>query len=348
MSDLLSQWAEIIKAAALRRKPIRIQGGNSKSWLGQATQADVFDTSAHRGIVSYEPNELVMTVRSGTPLTDIETALDAANQCLAFEPPRFANSTIGGVIATGLSGPRRVAAGSARDFVLGVNVIDGQGTYLKFGGQVMKNVAGFDASRLMVGAMGSLGVITEVSFKCLPKPKATASLQLAASLEEAQVLMASWTPKPLPITATAWYQGVLSVRLAGAEAAVVQAQQRIGGEALPNADAFWDSLRDQTHAVFQTSVLRVSCSATAAHLAVESQALIEWSGAQRWLPINAEQLTTVRELYGETAQVTCYRGHTEEPVFAPLASGLMQLQQGLKSKFDPYNILNPGRLYAGL
>ena len=248
---MLTEFSDRIRAAHAAGSPLVIQGGVSKSFYGNACTGDVLDTRTLSGIVDYQPKELVLTAQAGTPLADIEALLAESNQMLAFEPPHFSGAaTLGGCVASGLSGPRRPYAGSVRDFVLGVRMIDGNGQALRFGGQVIKNVAGYDVSRLMVGSLGTLGMITEVSLKVLPRPAADTTLQFEVSEAAAIEKMNQWAGQPLPLSATSWHAGLLSVRLSGASSAVHAAQAKLGGEARNDASAFWQRLRDQSTPFF--------------------------------------------------------------------------------------------------
>jgi glutathione S-transferase len=236
MSDIVSAWRDRIRAASATHAPLRLVGGGTKDFYGQELVGERFDTAAHRGIVDYDPTELVITARCGTSLIEIEQALAGERQMLAFEPPHFGtNATLGGCVAAGLSGPRRPYAGAVRDVVLGVRILDGRGDDLSFGGRVMKNVAGFDVSRLITGSLGTLGVILEVSIKCLPRPKTELTITLEMAADEALRRFNEWGGMPLPLSATCWHGGRAAVRLSGAESAVASAVRRIGGEALPDA-----------------------------------------------------------------------------------------------------------------
>jgi glycolate oxidase FAD binding subunit len=350
-------FAEAIREAASTGAPLRFTGGGTKDFYGQALKGAVLDTRAHSGIVDYEPTELVITARCGTPLAEIEAALAARNQMLAFEPPHFgAGATLGGMVAAGLSGPRRAAQGlyygAVRDHILGVKLMNGEGVALSFGGTVMKNVAGYDVSRVLAGSMGTLGLILEVSLKVLPRPVATRTLRLA--LDESQALrkLCEWGGQPLPITASAWRDGVLTLRLEGAEAAVKAAPVKLGGEALADgeAEAFWQGLREQTDAFFagEAPLWRLSLPATAAPVQLPGAQLIEWSGAQRWFKTSAPQ----NEIRASAAQAgghaTLFRagasGKEGVAVFTPLTPVQAAIQHNLKNAFDPKGIFNPGRM----
>ena len=351
-TDIAAQFSERIRAATAANSPLRMRGGGTKDWYGQAFSGEVFDTRAYAGVVSYEPTELVITARCGTPLAEIEALLARHNQMLAFEPPRFgAGSTIGGVVASALSGPRRASAGAVRDFVLGAVLMDGRGKALRFGGQVMKNVAGYDVSRLLAGSLGTLGLILEVSLKVLPVPVSEAGLRFEMSEIDALRHLNEWAGQPLPISASCWHQGVLSLRLSGAEAAVVSAQRKLGGEAIDDGDAFWASLRDQTHAYFDGGALwRLSVPSAASAIILRGEQLIEWGGAQRWLKVDggdAAQADGIRRTVSAAGgHATLFRGgDTSVGVFHPLAPALMKIHQRLKHSFDPAGIFNPGRMY---
>jgi glycolate oxidase FAD binding subunit len=344
---------EQFKERILEGKPLCIRGGATKDFYGNAPQGEPLDTRTYCGIVAYEPTELFITARCGTPLAEVEAALADKGQCLAFEPPRFgANSTIGGAVAAGLSGPRRVSAGALRDFVLGVKILDGEARELTFGGQVMKNVAGYDVSRLMAGSIGTLGLILEVSLKVLPKPVAESTLRFAMSEGDALGQLNRWAGQPLPIVASAWQDGVLTMRLAGARAAVDAAERKLGGEKIGAGGAgYWSGVRDQTAPFFagSTPLWRLSVPSVAPLLDLPGAALIEWGGAQRWLRSDAaaESIRTAAEKVGGSA--TAFRCDpalkAAVGTFAPLPAPLMNLHRSLKQAFDPRSIFNPGRMY---
>ncbi len=337
----------------LARKPLRLRGGGSKDFYGGPLAGEVLDTCAYTGIVSYEPSELVVTARCGTQLAELESALAAQRQFLACEPPRFAGATVGGAVASGLSGPCRASAGSLRDFVLGVKIMDGEGRVLKFGGEVIKNVAGFDVSRLMTGSLGTLGLILEVSLKVMPLPLGDATLRFELPQEKALEAMNRWAGQPLPLVASCWQDGVLTVHLSGAQAAVAAACRKLGGESLAvaAADEFWNGLREQGAAFFSGDepLWRLSLPSDAPALEVPGAPLIEWGGAQRWLrgAADAAQLRAAAAAAGGHA--TLFRGADKSAgVFAPLPPALMEVHRRLKQSFDPYGVFNPGRLYPEL
>jgi glycolate oxidase FAD binding subunit len=356
LDQLITEWQARIRAAAEAKGALRIRGGGSKDFYGQALAGEIFDTTAYRGIVAYDPTELVITARAGTPLAEMETTMREHGQMLAFEPPHFgANATIGGCIASGLSGPRRPYAGAVRDLVLGVRVLDGKGDDLRFGGQVMKNVAGFDVSRLMVGALGTLGVILDVSIKCLPLPKAETTLVFALPANDAVRKVNECGGQPLPISASMWHAGRLHLRLSGAQSAVSSAQEKLGGELLQDADAFWTSIREQTHAFFAKAgeepgpaMWRLSVKSTAAVDDLGGEQLVEWGGALRWLKAasggDAARIREWAKAHGGHA--TLFRAADKRAgAFQPLSAPLLAIHQRLKATFDPAGIFNPGRMY---
>ncbi|MBU3668158.1 MAG: glycolate oxidase subunit GlcE [Rhodocyclaceae bacterium] len=366
MSDLTQDFIGEIRAAAAAGASLAIEGAGSKRWYGNPVVAQrALATAAHTGIVDYDPAELVLTARSGTTLADIESTLAERGQMLAFEPPRYAReSTLGGAIATALSGPSRPFVGGVRDFVLGMHVIDGKGDVLKFGGQVMKNVAGYDVSRLMTGSIGILGLISQVSLKVLPLPVATATLRFELSEAEAIQRVNEWSGKPLPLTASVWENGILHIRLSGARAAVDSAIQHMRGVLLnvSGADALWNGLRDQTHAFFcdaaemnvgqtlwRLSLPAIAPAITADQIPGADRQLIEWGGGQRWLwsTANGDAIRhAARQMGGHAVRFNNQHGDGE--TFAQPSAALMAIHRRLKQTFDPQGIFNPGRLYQGL
>jgi glycolate oxidase FAD binding subunit len=353
MEQALQHFRDTIASASVDKTPLRIRGGGSKDWYGQALNGAILDTREYAGIIAYDPTELVITARAGTLLSEVEAVLDKNNQMLAFEPPRFgAASTIGGVVAAGLSGPRRQAVGAVRDFVLGAVLMDAKGEVLHFGGQVMKNVAGYDVSRLLCGSLGTLGLILEVSLKVLPKPFAETTLRYEMGKTDAIEQLNRWGGLPLPISASAWHGGVLIVRLSGAQAAVSSAMQKMGGEEETQAAGFWEALRNQDNEFFGATtgphaLWRLSVPSITPPLALEGEHLIEWGGAQRWLrtELPAGAIRSAVEQVGGHA--TLFRGGDKSAgVFHPLAPAVGKIHRHLKNAFDPSGIFNPGRMYT--
>jgi glycolate oxidase FAD binding subunit len=351
MDDVVHRLSQIVREAASQRRPLCIRGGGTKDFYGGPVYGYKLNSSDYRGIVSYEPSELVLTARAGTPLAEVESVLREKNQMLGFEPPHFgAGATIGGCVAAGLSGPRRPYAGAVRDFVLGVRLLNGLGEELRFGGQVMKNVAGYDVSRLMAGSLGTLGMLLEVSLKVLPIPATQTTLVLECSEAEAISLMNQWAGKPLPITATAFRNGELRVRLSGARIAVEAAAKKIGGTAMASetAERFWVAIREHTEPFFAGAgpLWRLSVKSTTPALGLPGEQLIEWGGALRWMKTEAEAKTMQEVASRAGGHATLFRGGDRSAgVFHPLAPALMRIHQRLKQAFDPAGILNPGRMY---
>jgi len=350
MEQVLAGFRDRIVAATNTASPLRLRGNGTKDWYGQQLQGEVLDTTGYTGIVDYDPTELVITARCGTNLREIGKALSAHNQMLAFEPMRFDGlATIGGIAAAGLSGPRRMAVGAVRDFVLGAVMMDGRGEVLHFGGQVMKNVAGYDVSRLLTGSLGTLGLILEVSVKVLPKPVAQQSLRFAMTEAEALHQMNVWGGQPLPISASCWYQGQLTVRLSGARAAVDAAIVKMGGEVLADADTFWDQLREHQMDFFAEStegLWRLSLPSTTAVLQLPGETLTEWGGAQRWLKTTADATTIRAAAEAAGGHAILFRGGDKSVgVFHPLKAPVADIHRRLKASFDPAGIFNPHRMY---
>jgi len=358
---MLARIIDQVNGACARQAPLEIRGGGSKLFFGEPAPGEALDLTCLTGITSYEPTELVVTVRAGTRLADLEAALQEHGQCLPFEPPRFAaGGTVGGMVAAGLSGPARATAGSVRDHVLGVTLLNGRGEILTFGGQVAKNVAGYDVSRLMAGSLGILGVLCEVSLKVLPVSTATATLCFDCDSGKALAKFREWASQPLAISATAWHCGRLYVRLAGARAAVASACTRLGGTQLApeQAESWWLSVRDHSHAFFALdsadvargeSLWRLSLPASAPPLELPGLQFIEWGGAERWCKTSAAAGQVRRAATALGGHATLIRGADRScGVFAPLSDVSMRIHRGLKQAFDPLRIFNRGRMYADL
>lgn len=367
----LRALVERVRAAQADGTPLEIAGHGSKAFYGGPRHGEALHTTGLSGISSYEPTELVVSARAGTPIAELEAALAEHGQCLPFEPPRFrvgsvAKGTVGGLVAAGLSGPSRASVGAVRDHVLGATLLNGRAEVLSFGGQVMKNVAGYDVSRLLCGSMGVLGVVLEVSLKVLPVQPATATLRF--ELDEAAALqqLNAWGGQPLPVSASAWWAGMLLLRLRGARAAVNAAVDtlltRHRGEGVEDslATPFWDGLRDHEDEFFvkaRTAVesntgaalWRLSVPQTAAPVSLPGEQLIEWGGAQRWW-CTAASTATVREAAQRAGgHATLFRGGDKAAgVFTPLSAPLQRIQRELKREFDPAGVFNRGRLYPDL
>jgi FAD/FMN-containing dehydrogenase len=357
----LARIVDQVASAREHAAPLDICGGGTKRFYGESPAGVPLDMTPLAGIVCYEPTELVVTARAGTPLRELEAALHEHGQCLPFEPPRFAlGGTVGGMVAAGLSGPARASVGSVRDHVLGVTLLNGRGEILTFGGQVTKNVAGYDVSRLVVGSLGILGVICDVSLKVLPTSVATQTLSFDWDEARALETLSRWAAQPLPISATAWHAGSLRVRLAGARAAVAAACERLGGERLETsaANTWWSSVRDQSAEFFSgreetpdrgEALWRLSVPAVTPALALPGEQFIEWGGAQRWWKTTAQPAAMRAAAAAAGGHATLIKGADRSlGVFAPLSAVLMRTHQALKQAFDPARIFNPGRLYPGL
>ena len=421
MDTSLLTLVDRVRAAAADGAALRIRGGGSKDFLADQLRGEVLDITAHSGIVSYEPSELVVTVKAGTPLAELEAALAEQGQCLPFEPPRFSvraaqhtiaataapsgialqgasynsdtatsvplgtapqgalsNSgttaavplgTVGGMVAAGLSGPARASVGAARDYVLGLQIVNGKAEQLTFGGTVMKNVAGYDVSRLVAGSWGMLGVITEVSIKVLPVAPAEATLCFEMPQDKALAQLNHWGGQPLPLNASNWVQdngqNLLFVRLRGAVAAVEAACQKMlaqhPGQRMDSAQtaADWTLCRDLQLPFFKqppspdACLWRISVPQTAPTLDLPADApwaqMIDWHGAQRWLWAPASEGAHLRA----TAQAagghaTLFIASQAEFTWAgsrfdAIKSPLDRIHRQIKAEFDPAGIFNPGR-----
>jgi len=382
MDHVIAQLREQVLDAAQRKHTLLIEGGGTKKFYGNLaldsvdkaapdaidkhvppnTNAGVaLKLSALRGIINYQPTELVVTAWAGTPLQEVIDTLAASKQMLAFDPPAFgAQATLGGCVAAGLAGPGRYAGGPVKDYVLGTQLLTASGNVLKFGGEVMKNVAGYDVSRLLVGSMGMFGALTQVSVKVAPKPQAVCTLEFDLDEPSALALCHSWRAQPLPISATAWQTtqgalGCLKVRLAGAGAALKTAQQKMGGQVVADEQAaeYWAALREQKLAFFATPTLWRLAVAPGTPALNLGPTLIEWGGGQRWVAAGLEAAAVRRVAEQAGGHATLFRvssEHTppEQGVFHPVAAGVLEVVKRLKHEFDPQGLFNPGRLVYGL
>ncbi len=357
MSDYSEQLQGSVLQALEQKEPISIQGGASKIFYGREITGKPLLTTKHRGIINYEPKELVVTARCGTSMQELESELSSQGQMLAFEPPHFAKSaTLGGTIACGLSGPRRPYSGSARDFVLGTRIINGQGDVLQFGGEVMKNVAGYDVSRLMVGALGTLGLLLDISLKVMPLPEYETTLIIECKVEEATQLMNKWTGSSMPVSAACYDGEKLYLRLSGTHAAVISASNQMGGEVLQNEAGFWNNITELKHVFFSAAsseknkiLWRLSLPVDAPSITLPGKQLIDWGGAQRWFISDIDPVDVRQAIESLGGHATIFRnGDRQSDIFHPLADSLAVLHRQLKLSFDPKRIFNPGRLYRGL
>lgn len=370
-------FREQILHAAKNKTPLSIEGGGTKSWYGNPNYYTKLDTRSYSGILEYQPEELVITACAGTPLKEIESVLKEKNQVLAFEPPHFGeNATFGGAIAAGLAGPGRITVGNFRDFVLGARILDGKGQDLSFGGKVMKNVAGYDVSRLIPGSLGTLALLLEASVKVLPKPAATATLRCQISQEKALKVLNEWAGQPLPLSASCWIgsdkggDGELTFRLAGAAAAVKAAIPLMSSLVMASeiseevADHFWNDLREQKIAAFANlaanqTLYRLALPAACGPITIPGAAdemILEWHGQQRWIKASGDEATfkTIKAL------VTSHGGHAtrfrqganvdpSHQRFTLLSEqahskALEAVQERLRSAFDPAGVFATKRL----
>lgn len=358
MDEAIAQLRETVRAAADGRRALCIRAGGTKDFYGNPPHGELLDPRIASGVVAYDPSELVVTARAGTPLAELEALLESRGQMLAFEPPHFGSgATLGGCVAAGLGGPRCAFAGAARgavrDAVLGARLVDGRGRLLRFGGTVIKNVAGYDVSRVLAGSLGILGVIVELSLKVVPRPRCEATLRFECDEASALRSMNDWSREPLPLSGSAWSGGALSVRLSGSRAAVDSARARLGGEELEasGADRFWSRLREQEAEFFsgEAPLWRLSLPTVAGPAGAGEPQLIEWCGAVRWLRSGRPAAELRRDAAALGGFATLFRGGDRaQGVFAPLPSALARIHAALKAEFDPGGVFNPGRLVPDL
>lgn len=347
--DLSRHLLDQVKQAAAQGQALRIVGNNSKAHLGRNCTGEALNIGEHRGIVSYDPRELVITARAGTSLSEIQATLNDANQMLAFEPPHLGHASLGGTIACGLSGPRRPFAGAARDFVLGCSLLSGRGEIMHFGGQVMKNVAGYDVARLLTGSYGTLGALLDISLKVLPKPAVTTTLLRECSEADALANMSELRRLPLPIDGACFYRQQLYLRLSGSEQGVEAALGKLPGEQLNQRSHFWQRLNEQQLSFFDRPdpLWRISVKPATEPLDIEGEWLLDWSGAQRWLYSTASADEIRAKVGAVGGHATLFRNpNNQNEIFQPLPPAMLALQRRIKNSFDPAGIFNRGRMYA--
>ncbi len=351
--DISRELTAEVQAAIDSRQPVYITAGNSKQHMvGRDCAAQTLDVSGHTGIVDYQPGELVLTARAGTALTLLADVLAQEGQMLPFEPPLFdGRATLGGTLACNLSGPGRPWYGSIRDAILGVQLINGYAQCLNFGGRVMKNVAGFDVSRLQAGALGTLGILTQVSLKVLPMPEQTMTLAYEISADRALQVMNQRAALAAPLSGACWFDGSLYLRLSGAAAAVAATARRWGGQTLGEDDAPWQAMGDMTLPFFTggQALWRISCHSTSPLAVPTDRTLIDWGGAQRWLHTTSEAVPVQAMAKDMRGHACLFSGgdRTSEVRLSPDATQ-QRLHCKLKQAFDPHGIFNPGRLYSWL
>jgi glycolate oxidase FAD binding subunit len=354
LTDVIQQLQHQVQQARLHKTPLVITGGGSKAFYGNPCEGEPIAVAGYSGVVEYEPKELVVTVKAGTPLKDLQQTLAEQGQMLPFEPPGFEDSaTIGGTLACGFSGPRRPFAGSARDFVLGCKVLTGKGEVIEFGGRVIKNVAGYDVSRLMVGAMGTLGVILEVSLKVLPVPEREITLAMPAHINEALDIMNARAGQPLPLSGAVYDGEAVVLRLSSTEQGIKEARKKITGDVLQQGPEFWQEINEQQHFFFgdEMPLWRLSLAPATLHLGIPGSWLFDWGGGLRWLKTDLAPHDVRDAVEAEGGHATLFRNKEywleQEPfcVFHPLSPPLMQIHRKLKAAFDPDKILNRHRMY---
>ncbi|MEH6589533.1 MAG: glycolate oxidase subunit GlcE [Halioglobus sp.] len=353
MADLSGQFIDRVAAARAAGTPLYIEAGGSKRHLaGRSCDAPVLNVSGHRGIVDLQPSELVVTARAGTPLTELAAELGEHRLELAFEPPLFSgNATVGGTLACNFSGPARPWQGSIRDAVLGVQLINGKAELLNFGGKVMKNVAGYDVSRLQAGALGTLGLLSEITLKVMPQAEARRTLAFEVSGADAISIMNNKAALPGPLNGACWVEGRLLLRLSGAEAAVTATAREWGGDVVPDGDDEWAALKELTLPFFNSDapLWRASIRANAPFATLPTAQLIDWGGAQRWLRGEQDATTLQSQAQQAGGHISLFRGgNRTDEVRQPLNTIEKKLTKRLKDAFDPDGIFNPGRLYSWL
>ena len=346
IADLQDQ----VRAAVASQQPLCITGGNTKQYLGREQQGEPIDMSVWSGVVDYQPSELVITVRAGTTISELRQVLALENQVLASEPPESeGKATVGGTLACNLSGPARPWCGSIRDHVLGLRIINGKAEHLRFGGQVMKNVAGYDVSRLQAGAMGTLGILTEVTLKVIPRPEATITVRRTIGASDALQVMNKVCRTPLPVTGACWYEGDMYVRLAGPASVIRAAAERIDGNIQPGDDEFWSRLREMDLPLFADAkgLWCITLRSTHDHFKQDEDWLIDWRGARRWLAADCDRDTLDAHVSNAGGELIHVRGAGKGvDVFPARSEAYRRTLLRLKQALDPGRIFNPGRLYS--
>ena len=350
MNENIQSLCETVKSAYSSKQALSIQGANSKLFYGNHIDAFEVSTVDLNGIIEYQPSELYLTAYAGTTLHTIEQTLAEHHQMLSFEPPSYSDSgTLGGVVACGLSGPRRPYADAIRDCILGTNIINGKGEYLSFGGKVMKNVAGYDVSRLMCGALGTLGILTQVSIKVLPKPKFEVTLTFEFNQEAALKHLHQWLNSLIPISATYFANNQLWIRIAGLENSVEKIHQQLGGELIPSSDLFWQAIKNHQHEFFQSDMPLWRCIVphNTTSVGIEGDSCFEWHGGLRWIKSHEPYEKVVTACQSLRGHATLFRApYDTVDCFSPMNDQLKKLHLSLKHAFDPAGILNPRRMYS--
>ncbi len=349
-NDIKVDLMQSVEEASKLKQALSIHGSNSKYFLGNRISAKSLNVSEHSGIIEYEPSELFITAKCGTTIQEIESALRDNNQLLPFEPPCFTTSdTLGGIVACGLSGPRRAYASSVRDCILGTHIINGKAEYLEFGGKVMKNVAGYDTSRLMCGAFGTLGIIMQVSLRVMPKPQFEMTTAIECSQSEAITKLNKWSQTLLPITASFHCDNQLHIRLEGLQSSVIKSHKDIGGESIPSSEIFWNSIKNHRHEFFTSEMplWKLVLPNNTPSLDISGSTSLEWNGGLRWVHSNESPENIIRICQNARGSATLFKSESKPDDFLPdLSPNLKKLHINIKSAFDPENIFNPGRQYS--
>ncbi len=351
MNDCAQEIADKIKHSYQQKQPLEITAGSTKQFYGRKINAQLLNVKNHSGVTEYEPSELYITAHCGTSLDEIERVIENKNQILPFEPPNFGPSaTIGGTVACGLSGPRRAYSGNVSDCILGAEVINGKGEQLHFGGRVMKNVAGYDVSRLMCGALGTLGVLTSITLRLLPKPENEQTVAFNMSSTEAIKKMNQWANTPLPISATLHNADSLYVRLSGSHSTIKSSASEMQGEFIENSETFWEMIKEHKHSFFNSDLplWRISVPPSTPELNIQGECVMEWNGALRWYATEVNENVIRTEVERIGGHATLFKGDCTQNIFHPLSNVSMKFHKHLKQVMDPGRILNPGKMFAEL